>query len=365
LIDTVKIFTLVDKDTYNFMNKKMITRIAFDRSLDNAILYEFSSGQVPSYSTSIIVSFADTSKYGLPPKYDNNMILSLECSLHKVIKSQNAYSGFYDFNEVVDTIINLTSDYFDIDLPPVDGWYLNKVDIAICKDLKNNEEVVKYINSLSRCSYPRRKVRFFADECLYISGTTTTLKIYNKLLEFKKNDMRKVAKKGFDVFSHCNIIQGFIRFECSIKKKKLSALYPVRRKADINFVKCSDVLYSDLYNVWSEEFMKLLKLVDSSFEKVWKREDVKNRLLDSYGSRKGMRLYNFYTSLLFDGYDNVKKSSGRSQFYENIKSLKKSGVDFSRGIINSEILTEVENSSSEFTLDNDYRFDIFKLPEVI
>lgn len=363
MIDTVKIFSIVSKEIYAIMSKKMITRIAFDRSMGDAILYEFSSGQVPSYSSSIIVSFSDTAKYGLPVKYDDYMVLSLECSLHKVLKMQNAYQGFYDFADVVNNIIDMTSEYFCIDLPDFSEWYCSKVDIAICKDLTYNKEVVKYINSLSRCSYPRRKVRFFADECLYVSGTTTTLKIYNKLLEFKKNDMKKVSEKGFDIFTHMKIIDGFIRFECSIKKKKLMTLYAPAE--GLNFVKCSIVKYEDLYKVWSDEFMKLLKLVNSSFEKVWKKEEVKERLFNAYGQRKGLRLYNFYTSLMFDGYDAVKRITSSSRFYANISDLKKSGVDFSRGIANSEMLLNIENESPDYSLENDFRFDFFKLPEVV
>ena len=37
------------------------------------------------------------------------------------------------------------------------------------------------------------------NESLYLTGTTTTLKIYNKLLEFRKHDLRKLSKTDFDV----------------------------------------------------------------------------------------------------------------------------------------------------------------------
>lgn len=363
MIDTVKIFTLVDKDIFEYMTRKMVVRVAFDRSQDDFILYEYSSGSVPSYSTSISVSFAEPTKFYLKPQYLEKMILCLECSWHKVSKMQNAYDGYYNFYNVISEIIEKTENYFSIALPDVKEWFCLKVDIAICKDLSDNINVIKYINSLSRCSYPRRKVRFFTDECLYVSGTTTTLKIYNKLLEFKKNDMKKLSGADFNIFEHCEKIKGFIRFECSIKKKKINNLY--KTNADFNYVSCADVMYDDLYSVWSDEFMKLLKLVDSSFEKVWKREDVKERLFNAYGSKKGMMLYTFYTSLLIDGYNNIKNITSKSRFYAKISDLKKCGVDFSRGISNAEINYDVSEESSELSFDTDYGFDIFKLAEVV
>lgn len=62
---------------------------------------------------------------------------------------------------------------------------------------------------------------FFYDESIYLSGTTTTLKIYNKLLEFKKHDLKKFVNSNFNLIEYLSVIQGFIRFECEIKKKML------------------------------------------------------------------------------------------------------------------------------------------------
>lgn len=366
MIDTVKLFTIVNRNIYDIMSAKMILKQAIDKSKDNTIIYEFSSGQVPSYNTSIVVSFADPGKYFLPPSYDDKMVLSLECSLHKVLKMQNAYAGFYDFEYVAKKIISMTSEFFRVDLPEFEKWFVSKVDIAVCKDLGSNENVIKYINSLSRLSYPRRKLRFFADECLYVSGTTTTLKIYNKLLEFMKHDMKKAYNAGLDVFKHKEVIKGFIRFECSIKKKKLDSVYGKNLfSSDLPYVSCSSVKYEDLYKVWSDEFMRLLKIVDSSFTKVWKKEEVKERLFETYGSKKGMMLYTFYTALLIDGYDSVKKATSSSRFYAKISDLKKAGIDFSRGIANTELVLEVQDKVDEFSLEKDYCFNFFGLAEVI
>ena len=51
------------------------------------------------------------------------------------------------------------------------------------------------------------------DESIYINGTSTPLKIYNKLLEFQKHDFKKFVNNNFDLFTYQNTIAGFLRFD--------------------------------------------------------------------------------------------------------------------------------------------------------
>ncbi len=61
----------------------------------------------------------------------------------------------------------------------------------------------------------------------------------------------------FDVFTYIKQIDGFIRFECEIKKKKLVNMY------NSNYIRIRNINYKELKKVWCEEFMKLLKLFDN------------------------------------------------------------------------------------------------------
>ena len=88
--------------------------------------------------------------------------------------------------------------------------------------------------------------------------------------------------------------------------------------------------YSDLKNVWSDEFMKLLNFFDSDLTIVRKKEDVRNRLLTVYGKTKGNNLYSFYSSIMLDGIREVKNNTARRTFYRNIKLLKEANVDLSQ-----------------------------------
>ena len=174
------------------------------------------------------------------------------------------------------------------------------------------------------CQYPRRNIKTYQDESIYLTGSTTTLKIYNKLLEFKKHDIKKLKDTNFDIISYINRIQGFIRFECEIKKKKLCDIYNTK------FVRIRNVNYEELKKVWCEEFMKLLKLFDNDLNIISDKAEIERRLYTLHNERKATILYNFYLSIMVDGLREVKKRTKKSTFYRNINDLKKAKIDFSQ-----------------------------------
>lgn len=223
---------------------------------------------------------------------------------------------------------------YNIKLPDIDKWYLQRCDIAICFDLENQNNVKSYINSLSRCNYPRRNAKFFYDESIYLSGTTTTLKIYNKLLEFKKHDLKKFVNSNFNLIEYLNVIQGFIRFECEIKKKMLKNIYD-----NENNIKIVNVKYEDLKKIWSDEFMKVLQFIKNDLDIVRGREEVYNRLNDIYKPSKANLLYNFYCSIQLNGLKDVKYHTSKATYFRNIKELKQAKIDFSQ----SYKVEEIEN----------------------
>lgn len=220
--------------------------------------------------------------------------------------------------------ITFIENAFNIKLPSLEKWYIQRVDISICFNLNNQTNVSSYINNLSYMSYPRRKTRFYSNESLYFSGTTTTLKIYNKLIEFKKHDISKFKDTDFDVFGYCKEIFGFLRFECEIRKKKLSDYFGYTN------VPITVVSYDSLYSIWRSEFMKLYKFNENVLNIVMDNNDVRSRLNTIYSSSKASSLYGFYLSLINDGYNVVLKSVPKSSFYRKLGELKRAGIDFSQ-----------------------------------
>lgn len=345
MIDTIKIYCEISKDISNIIKQKSIVKSSIDNNTGE-LQYEIINGHlVGSYDSRLSVRTDYGAKYGFS-SVNGGYYLEIEGSYHKIKLGYNSHNGFYDVKFICSELIEKVERYYNIMLPDVSNWFLQRVDIAICYDLSNQDNLKSYINSLSRCNYPRRKIKFFYDESIYLSGTTTTLKIYNKYLEFKKHDLNKFINTEFDLINYLNRIQGFIRFECEIKKKILKTL------VNKNNINVCDVNYEMLKKVWSDEFMKLLKFIDNQLTVVRGREEVKDRLLQYYKPNKAMRLYAFYCSIQLNGLEDVKKDFSNSVYYRNIKDLQNLSIDFSQ-------CYKIEET------ENIFWFNPFDYPEVM
>lgn len=321
MIDTIKIYTMINKDVYNRIYNNSIIKTSYNKK-DGELFYEIVNDKLEgSYSSSLSVRVGSGIKY----KFVNMYYLEIEGSYHKIMRGFNSHEGYYNLIEIVKWLIGAVEYSYKITLPSLKHWFLQRIDIAICFDLENNQNVRQYINNLSLCSYPKREnIKHYQDESIYCSGTTTTLKIYNKMLEFKKHDMKKLFKHSFDIDKYLDKIQGFIRFECEIKKKKLEKMY------DKKYIRVTNVNYIDFKNIWSEEFMKLLKLYEPDLKIVKDKKDVEKRLFTIYSDVRARNLYTFYTSIMVDGISEVKKRTSKTSFYRNIKELKDANIDLSQ-----------------------------------
>lgn len=321
MIDTVKIYAEIPFEIYNKIYNKSIVKSSIDKKTGE-LMYEVINDHLDgSYSSKLSVRVGCGAKYGF---CNLGYYIEIEGSYHKLIYGYNSHNGFYDLQFVVSELIKLAENAYIIKLPDLENWFLQRCDIAICYDLESQENVKNYINSLSRCVYPRRKIKFFYDESLYASGNITTLKIYNKYLEFRKHDLKKFYSTDFDVEKYLEEIKGFVRFECEIKKKMLTKIFNEKH------IKIENVKYENLKKIWSDEFMKILNLIENQLEIVRGREAVKERLLNVYKKGKAMRLYNFYCAIQLEGLSDVKKGFASSTYYDNIKELKQARVDFSQ-----------------------------------
>ncbi len=213
---------------------------------------------------------------------------------------------------------------YHINLPSLQHWFLQRVDIAICFDLQNQHNVETYIDNLSSCSFPKRKLKHYEGESIYLTGSTTTLKIYNKLREFKKHDFKKFKNTSFHILEYLEEIKGFIRFECEIKKRKLKYIYQK------DFIRIRNTTYKDLRGIWQDEFSTLLKMLNNDLQKVSENEAVKSRLKAIYPKVRAQNLYNFFILIKAQGLQEVRKNTCKSMYYKNVSDLKNANVDFSQ-----------------------------------
>ena len=320
MIDTVKIYTMINKNIYNKIYHSAIIKSSYNLSTGE-IFYEIVNDHLSgSYDNRLSVRVGSGVKYN----FVDNYFLEVEGSYHKMIKGFNAFDGFYNIVEIAKFFIEAVESTYNVELPKLQHWFLQRADIAICYDLKDNQTVRNYINNIKLCEYSRRNIKHYQDESIYCTGTTTTLKIYNKLLEFQKHDIKKFYNTSFNLDKFIKKIYGFIRFECEIKKKKLESIYNKK------YIRINEVNYKDLKQIWSDEFMKLLKLFESDLYIVRKKEDIKKRLYSLYTTRQANLLYNFYICYVSDGAKDVKTRFSKPTFYRYVKLLKEAGVDLSQ-----------------------------------
>ena len=345
MIDTIKIYSSISTDIAKKIESFSLVKSCYD-NFNNIYNYKIINDSLKgSFDNNLSVRVCEGSLFRL----DSSFCIIIEGSLHKLTRAQNAFDGYYDFNYVCHTMIDIVSKYYDIDFSN-NIWFVQRVDVALCFDLNSNDNVCKYINAMSLSSYNRRKSKFFTDECLYFTGTTTTLKIYNKLLEFKKHDAKNYMR-FFNVLEFEDKIKGFIRFECEIKIKKLKSFYNKDK------IMIGDINYTDLFKIWSDEFNMIYKFVDNNIKKIETREEVHQILFDTFKNSKATRLYNFYCSILLNGYNDTKLYTPRNIFYRNISELKKLNIDFTKKI-------DIVDNSSDYIYFNPFEF-IDKGKEVI
>ena len=240
-----------------------------------------------------------------------------------MIRGYNSHNGFNDINEVVNGLINLFSNGFGLELPSIENWYIQRIDISFVYDLLNQDNVKNYINNNRYLVYPRRKTQYFLNECVYFAGSRTTLKIYNKLVEFLKHDSRRLFKyNDFNLEEYKEYIKGFVRFECEIRKKKINELFGYNGIENIKIEVLEEFVIG--------EFMKLFKINDKNLCIVRSQNEVKNLLYSKYSECKARRLFGFYLTCVNDGINNVKEQYSSSSFYRNISELKESGIDFTQ-----------------------------------
>ena len=322
MIDTLKIYTEIDKETYNKIKSKSIVKSSVNNNTKD-ILYEITNDHLEgSFDSRLSVRVDCGAKYSFVEK---GYYIEIEGSYHKLVLGYNSHNGYYDIEFVAENLIRIVELEYNLKLPDLENLYLQRCDIAITFDLEQHENVKSYINSLSRCSYPRRNAKFFYDESLYLSGTTTTLKVYNKLLEFKKHDLKKFVNTKFNLIDYIKEIEGYVRFECEIKKKMLKKIFN-----DEKHIKIINITYEDLKKVWSDEFMKVLQFIKNDLEIVRGRKAVYKRLNEMFKKSRANQLFNFYCSIQLNGLKDIKNNTSSSTYYRNISDLKKAKIDFSQ-----------------------------------
>ena len=332
MIDTIKIVTMIDFKTYQTIQHLSIIKTSY-HSATGEVFYKITNDSISgSYSSSLSVRVGDGSKY----KFINMYYLEIEGSYHKLIKGYNSHNGFYNPAYISLQLIKIVANAYNVILPNIKNWFIQRIDLAICFDLKTQDNVQTYINNLNSCNYPRRNLKHYEGESLYLTGSTTTLKIYNKYREFKKHDYKKFKDTDFNLSEYTETIKGFVRFECEIKKRKLKNIF------DKTYIRVFSLTYNNLKDIWYEEFSKFLKILENDLEKVSEKSAIKKRLNTLYKKVRAKNLFNFYILIKAQGLQEIKRCTDKSMYYKNIADLKKANIDFTQKMNNDFKETQIQ-----------------------
>lgn len=320
------------------------------------LIYSFTRGLLEgSYDYRIRISVDDTDwikeNTATPVKVKSYWHLEIECSLHKLLMNHNCYGGPKDIQKSIFYLVKFLEKVMEVSLPDFRLWELEQVDVSKIYKFMDKSICKKVISNLKKSFYTRRKPMIF-DTSIMFSGSTTTNKFYWKGPEFQKHDYKRIQKyinREVDILyqnreddfdkKQFNLItlkrqfdaileksMRIIRFECSIKKRKLKELFNSKK---IYVYMLRDGILESCANA---ELKKLIK-EEEDMDIIRRSDLVLERLIKIYGSRQGNSLYSTWTKLVQFGEEGAKETLNLRTFQHHRKLLVECGVGGCRCIL--------------------------------
>lgn len=347
------------------------------------IIYSFTRGELEgSYDYRIRIS-VDNTEWAkedtlTPVRVYTYWHITVECSLHKLLLNHNCFGGPCDIKKSITYLIKFLEDVMDVSLPDSRQWEVHQIDIARIFMFRDKQICKRIMSNLKNLYYTRRKPMIF-DTSVMFSGSTTTNKFYWKGPEFEKHDYKRIMKyirREVDLsysedygdrkrselvllkIKYDKILERamrIIRFECSIKFRKLKDLFG-QDKVYVSML--SDNTLEQCMNI---ELRKIIK-EDDSMDIVRRSDLVLERLIREHGTVLGNSLYSTWTKLVQFGEERTKESLSKATFHRHKKILIESGVSWSCSVVNLKPFSIVPEDFS--FLNNNYVLDDVD-PEVI
>jgi II/X family phage/plasmid replication protein len=179
------------------------------------------------------------------------------------------------------------------------------------------------------CVYPRRKVSTYGLESIYAPGAITSVKLYHKGPEFRKNgrELRKTLSVAAGELLQ-SAADRRLRVEVEIKPRRLARIRTARRARRKPMVR--EVSDAWLEKIFNDELDRLLRERLSSLPIVRRQDEVFERLRSMYSRRRAEVLFGLWTVLSTQGEDATRAKYARSSFYRNRRLLVDAGVAWTR-----------------------------------
>ncbi|MBI5658035.1 MAG: replication protein [Nitrosomonadales bacterium] len=264
----------------------------------------------------------------------------LECSAAKVFNGHNIYGNPVDFRATCQALIDRIAEILAVPLPKAARWTVRRVDWAENYALPF-AAIQEFFEGIYTIQFPRRKASKYGDHAVYFPGSTTTVKIYHKGLEFAKHDNYRM--KRFFALWHSQQFPSKAR-ECERwVRRKVAALQRLANnrmrveveihadKLDADFghqPRVDEVNDEYLKGLHDREIRRLLREGKSGMDTVRLSKAVSERLSAIYGDTLGNLLHGFWCQLSTHGESECKKRYKQRTFYRNRKQLTDAGVSW-------------------------------------
>lgn len=360
MIDTIVLNSpFIDELSAQKIESLALQRLGIDFEI-NKVLYTFTTKELKgTYDSSIRINIKRERFVNIKDKFtikeSCNPYLQIECSLHKFFLGHNIYGGSDDIKTQVLLLITFIENQFEVSLPYYLDFTISRIDYARVYNL--GDYIDNFFKGFSNVYYPRRACFKYGNTGLYFAGTYSTLKLYNKHEEFKKNDSKKLKK----ILSPTQLDElkdkskGILRIEIEVKSRKLKQLY------NNNLPTVNDIQINDIINQFNLELKRIFKIGEKKMKIYNNSSDVEKVLYSYYGTQGNIYLGTWYR-LSVNGYKSVKNSMSESTFYRHIAKLKDAGVSWNHTDISITDNKVVQFVFNPFNTDLELKDDlIFKI----
>lgn len=165
-------------------------------------------------------------RFDVQQTYSPDCCLTVEFSVPKFWYGHNIHL-LYDFTTALKHFKTLLEDQFGMKgrgkLSDPLTWRVLRADCCYAWRFPSQDLCHRFLDSLKRLNFPRKEPVIYKDAIVF-RGNTYTVKIYEKLPEFKKHDLRDMVKRKtpLEFVNYCeSIADGVLRFEATLRYRYL------------------------------------------------------------------------------------------------------------------------------------------------
>lgn len=294
--------------------------------------------------------------------------LRLEFSAPKIMLGNNIQTIDENMADIsAQTVKKKFEKTFDVSLPLVKNWFLNRLDVCANFELPTPDAVKEIIQYMQRLDYPRKLENIVKDESIYCASRYSTLKIYSKGPEFKAHD-KKRFKNEIEAQTLLNTASKIIRAEAELKLRLRYIAtdwinsHDIRDKIKIRtwngYLQYSTMM--QLLNCKNELERMLTNLMVCKETKSMKAKEVYTELLKNFSSQQADVFMGMYSLILTQGLKASRKIYTRDKMTRALRAYRSLGISF----INSDasIIDAGVKIPHDFTFKMDSSNPYYQIP---